>query len=129
MKRERDWETEMKRERLRDWEVWDEERETKTEMTTLKLREQGGLRLRGGTVGTRAARQGEEDWSDLQSPSPIRRSVGSGVLELCILGLWVRYFSLDFRLVLRFLSFFLSSAVRWFLRIWFQYIGIFFFFF
>ena len=31
MKRKRDWETEMKRERLRhrerDWEVWDEERE------------------------------------------------------------------------------------------------------
>ena len=38
-----------------------------------------------------------------QSPSSIRQSVGSGVLELSILGLWVRFFSLDFRL-----GFFLS---------------------
>ena len=57
-------------------------------------------------------RSGARVWGSIWwSPSLIWRSIGSSVLELSMLGLWVRFFSLDFRF-----GFFLSSAVCWFLN-------------
>ena len=84
------------------------ERETKTEMKYLEVEGAGRLEVEGwcrrdsGSTSRRgrSIRAPSPTW---QSPSSIRQSVGSGVLELSILGLWVRFFSLDFRL-----GFFLS---------------------
>ena len=84
------------------------ERETETEMKYLEVEGAGRLEVEGwcrrdsGSTSRRgrSIRAPSPTW---QSPSSIRQSVGSGVLELSILGLWVRFFSLDFRL-----GFFLS---------------------
>ena len=57
-------------------------------------------------------RSGAWVWGSIWwSPSLIWRSIGSSVLELSMLGLWVRFFSLHFRF-----GFFLSSVVCWFLN-------------